>query len=102
MEILIKEDLDIVEAVKGKYKIDHKTFTSAVQEALKTADKAGYEVDEDDYFNTIATGPKKPGEGKTNKYSVALTKKGKPQKKALQIQIYGKGKHGFELNCYIS
>ena len=99
---LIKEDLDIVEAVKGKYKIDHKTFTSAVQEALKTADKAGYEVDEDDYFNTIATGPKKPGEGKTNKYSVALTKKGKPQKKALQIQIYGKGKHGFELNCYIS
>ena len=25
----------------------------------------------------------------------------KEQKKKLQIQIYGKGKHGYELNCYI-
>ena len=98
------EDWDDLQAGldEGKYKIDHKTFTSAVQEALKVADKAGYEVDEDDYFHTVATGPKKPSEGKTNKYSVALTKRGKPQKKALQIQIYGKGKHGYELNCYIS
>jgi len=97
-------DWDVLEAglKEGKYKIDHKTFTSAVQEALKVAAKAGYEVDEDDYFHQVATGPKKPSEGKTNKYSIALTKRGKPQKKALQIQIYGKGKHGFELNCYIS
>jgi len=100
---LIKEDVDFHEkASRGKYKIDHKTFTSAVQEALSVAGKAGYEVDEDDYFHTVATGPRKPGEGKTNKYSVALTKKGKPQKKNLQIQIYGKGKHGYELNCYIA
>jgi hypothetical protein len=73
-----------------------------VDEALKVADKQGYEVDMDDYFNQIATGPRKPGEGKTNTFRIALTKRDKPQKKRLQIQIYGKGKHGYELNCYIS
>ena len=87
---------------KAKYKIDHKTYSSAVDEALKVADKQGYEVDMDDYFNQIATGPRKPSEGKTNTFKISLTKRDKPQKKKLQIQIYGKGKHGYELNCYIS
>lgn len=85
-----------------KYKIDHKTYTSAVEEALKVAEKAKYEVDMDDYFNSIATGPRKPGEGKTNTFKIALSKGGKEQRKKLQIQIYGKGKHGYELNCYIA
>ena len=84
-----------------KYKIDHKTYTSAVEEALLVADKAGYEVDMDDYFNQIATGPRKPSEGKTNTFKIGLEKGGKERKKRLQIQIYGKGKHGYELNCYI-
>ena len=84
-----------------KYKIDHKTYTAAVEEALIVEDKAGYEVDMDDYFNQIATGPRKPAEGKTNIFKIALEKQGKEQKKKLQIQIYGKGKHGYELNCYI-
>ena len=86
---------------KAKYKIDHKTYSSAVDEALKVADKQGYEVDMDDYFNKIATGPRKPQEGKTNIFKIALEKGQKEQKKKLQIQIYGKGKHGYELNCYI-
>jgi len=85
-----------------KYKIDHKTYTAAVEEALIVADKAGYEVDMDDYFNKVATGPRKPNEGKTNIFKIALEKQGKEQKKKLQIQIYGKGKHGYELNCYIA
>jgi len=84
-----------------KYKIDHKSYTAAVEEALIVADKAGYEVDMDDYFDKIATGPRKPQEGKTNIFQIALEKGGKEQKKKLQIQIYGKGKHGYELNCYI-
>lgn len=87
---------------KAKYKIDHKTYSSAVDEALKVADKQGYEVDMDDYFNQIATGPRKPSEGKTNTFKISLTKRDKPQKKKLQIQIYGKGKHGYELNCYVA
>jgi len=39
-------------------------------------------------------------EGKTVKVSVELTKDGKPQRKELQIQVYGM-KNGYELNCYI-
>ncbi|MED5339387.1 MAG: hypothetical protein VYE43_02975, partial [Pseudomonadota bacterium] len=84
-----------------KYQINHKTYTSAVEEALIVADKQGYEVDMDDYFDQIATGPRKPAEGKTNRFQIALEKGGKEQKKRLQIQIYGKGKQGYELNCYI-
>ena len=97
----VLEDAPIKEA-KAKYKIDHKTYSSAVDEALKVADKQGYEVDMDDYFNQIATGPRKPSDGKTNTFKISLTKKGKEQRKKLQIQIYGKGKHGYELNCYIA
>jgi hypothetical protein len=100
-----KEAMESVDYVwfeaRYKYKIDHKTYTSAVEEALIVADKQGYEVDMDDYFNQIATGPRKPQEGKTNVFKIALEKGGKEQKKKLQIQIYGKGKHGYELNCYI-
>ena len=100
-----KEARESVEYVwfeaRYKYKVDHKTYTSAVEEALIVADKSGYEVDMDDYFNQIATGPRKPQEGKTNIFKIALEKGGKEQKKKLQIQIYGKGKHGYELNCYI-
>ena len=96
-----KEAFDLWFEARYKYKIDHKTYTSAVEEALLVADKAGYEIDEDDYFNQIATGPRKPGEGKTNTFKIGLQKGGKEQKKRLQIQIYGKGKHGYELNCYI-
>jgi hypothetical protein len=101
------EQQGIVESVEEikeayKYKTDHKTYTSAVEEALLVAEKAKYEVDMDDYFNQIATGPRKPGEGKTNRFKIVLSKEGKEQRKKLHIQIYGKGKHGYELNCYIS
>lgn len=95
------EEMELDEA-KGKYEVNHKTYTSAVQEALKYCADMGYEVDEDEYFDKVATGPRKPSEGKTNRFSISLTKKGKPQRKALQIQIYGKGKSGYELNCYIN
>ena len=99
----IKEEVqEEVLAEAYKYKIDHKTYTSAVEEALLVAEKAKYEVDMDDYFNSIATGPRKPGEGKTNTFKITLSKGGKEQRKKLQIQIYGKGKHGYELNCYIA
>ena len=92
----------VITEAKTKYKIDHKTFSGAVEEAMSVATKAKYEVDEDSYFHEIATGPRKPGEGKTNTYKIDLSKNGKIDRKKLQIQIYGKGKHGYELNCYIA
>lgn len=83
-----------------KYEIYHKDYSSAVQHAVMQADAQGYEVDEEDYFQKIASGPKKPSKGKTNIFSIKLLKNDKPQKKALQIQIYNTGK-SYELNMYI-
>ena len=98
---IIREGIELTEA-RGEYEVNHKTYTSAVQEALRYCADMGYEIDEDEYFTAVASGPRRPSEGKTNRFSISLTKNGKPQKKALQIQIYGKGKSGYELNCYIN
>lgn len=79
----------------------HNTFSSAVQTAGEYAKSKGYELNDDEWFNTIATGPKKPQEGETNKYTLTLYKNGKEQKKALHIQVYGM-KNKYELNTYIA
>lgn len=98
---LRKEEVEIDEA-KSDYEIYHKDFSTAVQHAIKTAEKRGYEVDMDDWHDKVATGPRKPSEGKTNSYSIKLSKAGKPQKKALQMQVYNKGgQNPYELNMYI-
>jgi hypothetical protein len=45
-------------------------------------------------------GPRKPSEGKTNSFSIQLSKDGKLQRKQLHIQVYGM-KNSYELNAYI-
>jgi hypothetical protein len=92
------EVTDIQEA--PNYKLHHNTFSAAVQEAIAVAKKQGYDVDEDDWSDKVATGPKKPSKDKTNRYSVKLTKSGKPTRKFLQIQVYNMGSK-YELNCYV-
>jgi HSP90 family molecular chaperone len=74
---------------------------SPFMEGLK---KRGYEVDADDYHDKVASGPRKPSEGKTVSHNLKLTKDGKPTKKGLSIQVYNRGgdKSPFELNHYIS
>ena len=89
------------ESLNEKYQHYHTTFSNAVQTAEKQAEKQGYEVDQDDWFNKIATGPKKPSEGKTNSYIIKLWKNDKPTKKTLAIQVFNMGKK-YELNMYIS
>ena len=86
---------------KSDYQVYHGTYSSAVDTALEYAKSRGYEVVMDDVWNEISVGPKKPSEGKTNKATVGLTKDGKLQRKALQIQIYGMGDR-YELNVYIN
>ena len=55
----------------------------------------GITVDPKEIDSKVATGPKKPTEGKTNKYML----KGKGGN--LQIQVYNKGgSKPFELNMY--
>lgn len=86
---------------KQDYTVYHKTFSSAVQHAIEKAESRGFEVDMDDWHNKVATGPKKPSEGKTNSYSIELKKNGKEVKQKLQMQVYGMG-NKYELNMYIS
>jgi hypothetical protein len=92
---------NITESKKDEYKVYHNTYTSAVNSALEYAEKKGFEYDKEETAVKIGSGPKKPSEGKTNKFSINLTKDGKPQRKNLQIQIYGMGDK-YELNCYIN
>jgi len=92
---------DIDEAKKSDYTIYHKTFSSAVQHAAEVAKKRGYEVDDDNWDRKVAMGPRKPGKGKTNSYTIDLMKGGKPVKNKLQMQVYyDEGR--YELNMYIS
>ena len=104
----VKEDLDAMvnEARRGDSAKDvyWATYSSAISHVLDQAKKKGYEVDEDDVFREITTGQGKPSKGKTVRHTLKLTKNGKPQRKALHIQVYNRGtdKNTFELNFYIS
>jgi hypothetical protein len=103
---------------EAKFPVYHKTYTSAISSALDWVEKMGYEYDEEETAREIGMGPKKPSEGKTNRFSISLTKKGKPVKQHLQIQVYNMGtfkrnsdgsktrsmwggQNEYELNCYI-
>ena len=86
---------------KTDYEIYHKDYSSAVQTAIKQAEKRGYEVDMDDWHDKVATGPKKPSSGKTNSFSINLMKDGKASKKKLQMQVYNMDNQKYELNMYI-
>lgn len=96
---LRKEEVDLQE--KSDYEVYHKDYSTAVQTAIKQAEKRGYEVDMDDWHDKVATGPKKPSSGKTNSFSINLMKDGKPAKKKLQMQVYNMDNHKYELNMYI-
>ena len=84
----------------AKFETYHNTYTSAINAAKAYAEKQGYEINDDDSFRKIGMGPRKPSEGKTNSFSIQLTKDGKLQRKQLHIQVYGM-KNSYELNAYI-
>ena len=80
------------------YELFHKTFSGAMQHAYAHAkSKMGMTVDKKEIDSKVATGPKKPSEGKTNRYSL------KTNKGTLQVQVYNRGgSKPFELNMYSS
>jgi hypothetical protein len=86
---------------KSDYEVYHKDYSTAVQAAIKQAEKRGFEVDMDDWHDKVATGPKKPSAGKTNSFSVNLMKDGKESKKKLHLQVYNMDNQKYELNMYI-
>jgi hypothetical protein len=89
-----------VNEAKAPYEVYHKSYTSAIEAAREYAEKKGFEIDNDDAFRKIGVGPRKPSEGKTNSFSIQLSKDGKLQRKQLHIQVYGM-KNSYELNAYI-
>ena len=86
--------------IKSDYETYHKSYTSAINAAREYAEKQGYEINDDDSFTKIGMGPRKPSEGKTNRFSIELSKDGKLSRRQLHIQVYGM-KNGYELNAYI-
>jgi hypothetical protein len=102
----------ILEDAKINTKIDEvndtyfKSFTDAVEFARKATEKRGFTIDEDDWQTQIAFGGKysrsRPSKGKTNSFTVGLLKNGKPQRKSLQISVYGMDSGSYELTHYIN
>jgi hypothetical protein len=81
------------------------TFSGAVQHARQKAEEKGYEINEDDWWHEVNVGKGRPKEGDTTRATLGLSLNGKPQRKALHIQVFNRGnqvKHNFELNYYIS
>ena len=85
-----------VELDEASYALYHKDFSSAMQHSYKMAKKMyGITVDPKEIDDKVASGPKKPSEGKTNSYRL------KGDKGAIQVQVYNKGgSKPFELNMY--
>tara|TARA_B100000949_G_scaffold85555_1_gene76425 strand:- start:2672 stop:6631 length:3960 start_codon:yes stop_codon:yes gene_type:complete len=93
---LIKEKFEIEERAKNKYQLYHKTFSSAMQHAYDVAKQRGSTVDPNEIDNKVATGPKKPSSGKTNRYIL-----GTDTKQKLHVQVANLDNKQYELNMYI-
>ena len=81
---------------EADYELYHKDFSSAMQHAYKHAKKQGFTVDPEEIDNKVATGPRKPSKGKTNRYILGTDKK-----KNVHIQVANLDNKKFELNMYI-
>ena len=79
------------------YELYHKDFSGAMQHAYKFAKSKGYTVDPKEIDNKVATGPKRPSKGKTNRYILGTNKK-----QNAHIQVYNMDNKRYELNMYIS
>jgi|TARA_B110000902_G_scaffold209510_1_gene239326 hypothetical protein len=90
-------DIQPVNAAKSAtgYELYHKDFSGAMQHAYKFAKSKGVTVDPAEIDSKVATGPRKPSSGKTNKYILGTNKK-----QNVHIQVYNTGSK-YELNMYI-
>jgi hypothetical protein len=87
---------------KDDYQIYHKSYSGAISEARRQCEEKGLFWNDNEVFNKISVGPKKPAEGKTNKFYLQLyTKDGEPAGKVVHIQVYGMGEK-YELNMYFA
>ena len=52
----------------------HESYTSAINAALARAKGAGYEYDQEETATKIGAGPRKPGDGQTNKFTIRCSR----------------------------
>jgi len=81
---------------QSNYDLYHSSFSGAMQHAYKHAkDAHGITVHSSEIDDKVASGPRKPVNGKTNTYRL------KGDKGNIQVQVYNKGgSKPFELNMY--
>jgi len=92
----LKEEVEIEEKKSATgYELYHKTFSDAMQHAYDHAKSKGFVVDKKEIDDKVATGPKKPSSGKTNRYSL------KAGRKKVEIQVANLDNKRYELNMYI-
>ena len=104
----ILEAGDIISIIKERvrdYQVYHFSYSSAISEVIDWLKENNLKMHEDDIFTYISSGPKKPSEGKTNKFDIFLYLANElqyiPAKKMVHFQIYGMSKQ-YELNMYLS
>jgi len=90
---------------KPEAEVYHGSYSSAVTAALENIENQGFNYSKEEVWDKISTGPAKPKEGVTNKFTLTLFKKDSEgnlvsQRKAAHIQIYGMGAR-YELNTYL-
>ncbi len=88
---------DVIKESKSStgYKLYHKSFSDAMQHAYAHAkSKFGITIKKDEIDNKVATGPKKPGTGKTNTYRL------KGDRGNIQVQVANLDGKKYELNMY--
>jgi uncharacterized protein YerC len=91
-----REEVEIEEKKSSSgYELYHKTFSAAMQHAYDHAKSKGHVIDPKEIDDKVATGPKKPSSGKTNRYSL------KAGRKKVEIQVANLDNKRYELNMYI-
>jgi len=93
----------IAEAKNTTYTLYHKSYTDAINHALDWHEKQGLKVDDDDRWQKISVGSKKPREDETTRIQIPATNHRTGRSHMIMIQVYNKGgATPYELNTYSS
>lgn len=100
--IIEKAKARLKEARGSAYTLYHKSYTDAINHALSHHEKSGLHVSDDDRFQHVSVGSKKPSEGNTTSLHIPATHTN-GKKHLLHVQVFNKGgTHPYELNTYSS
>ena len=100
--IIEKAKARLAEKRGSDYTLYHKSYTDAINHALSYHEKSGLHVSDDDRFQHVGVGSKKPSEGNTTSVNIPATHTS-GKKHMIHVQVFNKGgTHPYELNTYSS